>query len=105
MRLAALERGPPPAAPPPATANNAVGGGVGGTFHARRHAAAESLADLCAFGAGRALLALLRQWAAANESTGVAAEGGLLQPRWTSGDRLWADRAAVFMRRRTRRES
>ena len=81
MRLAALELGPPAGSGRPATGNRKQ---QRCGRRRRRHlpwrlAAAEGLADLCAFGAGRALLALLRQWAAANESTGVAAEGGLLQ--------------------------
>ena len=74
--LAALELGPPPAAPPPATANNAVGGGVGGTFHG---AMPQKVSRICAYLGLDARSSLSAAVAAANESTGVAAEGGLLQ--------------------------
>ncbi|EOD20550.1 hypothetical protein EMIHUDRAFT_101881 [Emiliania huxleyi CCMP1516] len=77
MRLAALELGPPPAAPPPATANNAVGGGVGGTFHGAT--LPQKVSRICAHLGLDARSSLSAAVAAANESTGVAAEGGLLQ--------------------------
>ena len=76
MRLAALELGPP-AAPPPATANNAVGGGVGGTFHGAT--LPQKVSRICAHLGLDARSSLSAAVAAANESTGVAAEGGLLQ--------------------------
>ena len=77
MRLAALELGPPPAAPPPATANSAVGGGVGGTFHGAT--LPQKVSRICAHLGLDARSSLSAAVAAANESTGVAAEGGLLQ--------------------------
>ena len=77
MRLAALELAPPAAAPPPATANNnAVGGGVGGTFHG---ASLPQKVRICTHLGLDARSSLSAAVAAANESTGVAAEGGLLQ--------------------------
>ncbi|EOD34521.1 hypothetical protein EMIHUDRAFT_111217 [Emiliania huxleyi CCMP1516] len=77
MRLAALELEPPPAAPPPATANNAVGGGVGGTFHGAT--LPQKVSRICTHLGLDARSSLSAAVAAANESTGVAAEGGLLQ--------------------------
>ena len=79
MRLAALELGPPPAAPPPATANSAVGGGVGGTFNGatpRCRRRSRGSVRILGLDARSSLSAAV---AAANESTRVAAEGGLLQ--------------------------
>ena len=91
MRLAALELGPPPAAPPPATANNAVGGGVGGTFHGAT--LPQKVSRICTHLGLDARSSLSAAVAAANESTGVAAEGGLLQ----QVDRLIALGAAVCL--------
>jgi len=76
VRLAALELGPPPAASPPTAANNAVGGDVGSPCRATLP---QKVSRICAHLGLDARSSLSAAVAAANESTGVAAEGGLLQ--------------------------